>query len=257
MMAPRVFGASVAIVTYGEEYCHTIRIPGGWRVYDYGKLDEFKRGTGVEFRKTQPETDQYLIATVPSKARGAKPEDYSVNKFWVDLGNSMRVRAAQEDEWKAAPAAPIAGERLEAATAEQRTNDEYIFRGRAFRKSGPKWALSGDDARVSPNARWIAVQSWNGTDYRDGDSVLSIIPPLDISGRFFVDLYDVASGEKLIGLDGIDRDFTTGDAPLHSTFWLDSRYFILPLGTFREKLLVCEVPASLSAPSTAGKQGSQ
>jgi hypothetical protein len=243
IMAPELFAASAAIVTLGDTYCQTVRIPGGWRVYDYDKLSDFRLGTEYEFRKAYPDTDRYLIAAVSSKARGmATPEDYSVNKYWVSFRNSQVVRGATEQEWESAQIAPITGQLQDAAFAERQQGEYYVYGQKAFRKSGPMWPAPGDDARISADGRWIAVQSLQGPYYRKGEGILPRLAGPVPGGRFFIDLYNIASGERLISLDGIDRDFRMADAPLHSTVWLDSRYFIVPLGMFRAKFLVCAVP---------------
>jgi hypothetical protein len=204
-MVPNVFGASAAVVTLGEELCHTVHISGGWRLFDYDQLDRFRE-----------------------RAAGPVRGD----------------RRAKE------PLSPVVSQHLEVSGTEPREGDDYVYRQKAYRKSGPRWPVTGDEVRISPDEKWIAVQSWEGTDYRDGASVLPGAPLLDLTGRFFIDLYDVKSGERVISLDGVDHDFTSGDAPLHSTFWLETNFFVVPLGTSREKLLVCEMPAAIPSDST-------
>jgi len=212
--APSLFGASAAVVTLGEEHCHTVRMSASSRVFDYDQLDQFRQRAGIGFGKPGYE------------------------------------QPAREQEPAAAPVAAVASQHLEADGMEPRKGDEYVFRQSPFRRSGPKWPVTGDEVRISPNEKWIAVQSWEGTDYRDEESLLPAAPPLDLTARFFIDVYDVSSGERVISLDGVDHDFTTGDAPLHFTFWMDSHFFVVPLGTFREKLLVCETPEALPADSS-------
>jgi hypothetical protein len=213
-MAPRVFGASAAVVTLGEEHCHTVRMPASSRVFDYDQLDLFRQRAGTAF------------------------------------GKPGREQPPREREPAAAPVAAVVAQHLEPGGIEPRIGDEYVFRQRPFRRSGPKWPVTGDEVRISPNEKWIAVQSWEGTDYRDEETLLPAAPPLDLTARFFIDVYDVSSGERVISLDGVDHDFTTGDAPLHFTFWMDSHFFVVPLGTFREKLLVCETPETIPDVST-------
>lgn len=204
-MVPHLLGASAAVVTLGEDHCHTVRIPGGWRLFDYDQLDRFRQQGANESRRGE----------------------YSVKAL----------------------AAPVVSQHLEVSGTEPRKADDYVFRQKPFRKSGPRWPVTGDEVRVSPDEKWIAVQSWEGTDYRDGGSVLPTAPPLDLTARFFIDLYDVKSGERVISLDGVDHDFTSGDAPLHSTFWMESDFFVVPLGTSREKLLICEMPQAAAESS--------
>ena len=245
-IVPHLFGASAAaVVTYGDEHCRTIRFRTGWHVSAaMGEVDQF------EFRKTEPATERYLVAVVIPGARSARPsKEYSASKFWVDLGDTTQVWPATEEEWNRAIPAPL-GERFRLGLQHSRRGDSFVFRQKAFKRSGPKWPVPGDDARISPDEKWIAVQSWQGSDYRDGDSLFLPGSLFGTPSRFFVDLYEVESGDKIAAFDGVDHDFSAGDAPLLHSFWLDSRFFFLPLGSRREKFLVCEVPGERRQPAT-------
>ena len=91
-------------------------------------------------------------------------------------------------------------------------------------------------------SQWIAVLSWWGEDYREGIGLsIGLLPAAP--SRFFVDIYEVGSGGRIVAIDGVDRDFIAGDAPLADSFWLESGHFVVPLGSTRQKLLVCEIPA--------------
>ena len=82
------------------------------------------------------------------------------------------------------------------------------------------------------------MPSWEGQDYGNGD----IIAPRGKPGRFFIDLYEVSSGQRFAAIEGIHRDDLRADVPLTATFWIESRYFIVQLGSHLERMLVCEVP---------------
>ena len=238
-IVPNLSGASAAAtVTYGDEYCRTIRFRTGWHVPAMtGQIDE------LEFRRTEPDTERYAVAAViphGSSVRRSKKE-YSANKFWVDLGDSAQVWPASLDDWDRAMPAPV-GDRFWLGLQHSRRGDTFVFQQKPFKRSGPKWPVPGDDARISPDEKWIAVQSWQGNDYRDMDSLTLMGSMFGAPSRFFVDVYEVGSGDKLASFDGVDHDFSAGDAPLLHSFWLDSRFFIVPLGARRQKLLVCEVP---------------
>ena len=238
LIAPDLLGASAAAtVTFGDEHCRTIRFRTGWHVSaQAGPIDQF------EFRKTESNTEQYLMAAlVPGGSARRSKKEYSGSKFRVDFGDSAQVRPVSEDEWDRAIPASV-GERFRLGLQHSRRADNFVFRQKAFKRSGPKWPVPGDDARISPDEKWIAVQSWQGSDYRDGDGLFLPGSLFGTPSRFFVDLYEVESGDKIAAFDGIDHDFNAGDAPLVHSFWLDSRFFIVPLGSRREKLLVCEVP---------------
>lgn len=233
--APHLQGASAAVVTYGDEHCQTARFPGGWHLppNDHRQLDQF------EFRRQETNGDVYLVSGVVVLKSGIKA--YSPSKYRVELGDIGRVRPATQQEWDTAVPV-LLGDRFRPTLQQPRHGDNFVFRQRTFKKSGPKWPAIGVDARISPDERWIAVQSWQGSDYRDGDAFFTPGTLFGTPSRFFVDLYEVASGDKIVSFDGVDHDFSAGDAPLLNSFWLESRYFVVPLGSRREKLLVCQVP---------------
>lgn len=231
---PCLLGASAVAVTYGDEHCQTVRFPAGWRVPDHRQLDEF------EFRTQEPSGTAYLVsAMVPVKALARTT---SLSKYRVEFGDTIRVRPATQQEWDTAVPVTLGG-RFRVVLQQQRHGDSFLFRQKTFKRSGPKWPAIGVDARISPDERWIAVQSWQGSDYRDGDAFFTPGTLFGTPSRFFVDLYDVESGDKIVAFDGIDRDFSAGDAPLLNSFWVESRYFVVPLGSRREKLLVCQASA--------------
>jgi len=252
VLTGNLYGAAAsATVTLGDEHCQTIRFSTGWWLSYMDRepalVDQFefrvRRGPG----DTRRNRTEYLIAAVNPSNSGVKgPRAYSVNKFWVDLSEAADVRPATAGEWDAAVIVQ-AEELFTAWIPHARREDDYLFQGRAFHRSGPRWPITAADAHISADAQWIAVQSWQGMDYRDADFGFWRESLLGVAGRFFVDLYAVGSGEKLIAFEGIDHNFTLDDAPLLYTFWLESHYFILPLGASREKFLVCEVPVMVQS----------
>ena len=233
--APHLLGASAAVVTYGDEHCQTLRFPSGWHLSenDRRQFDQF------EFRRSEIDGDTYLVAAVALPKSGTKT--YSLNKYRVELGDIVQVRPAKQQVWDTAVPVPL-GDRFRIQLQQPPHGDNFIYRQRAFKRSGPKWPAVGVDARISPDERWIAVQSWQGSDYRDGDAFFTPGTLFGTPSRFFVDLYEVASGDKIVAFDGVDHDFSAGDAPLLNSFWLESRYFFVPLGSHRQKFLVCQVP---------------
>jgi hypothetical protein len=121
---------------------------------------------------------------------------------------------------------------------EPTTEKGVLFEGVVFPKSGPQWPIPGEQARVSPDRRLIAVQSWEGQDYRNGN----IVAPKSKPGKFFIDLYEVSSGRRFAAIEGVHKGSLRADVPLMLTGWLQSRYFIVQLGSHLEQMLVCEVP---------------
>ena len=115
---------------------------------------------------------------------------YSPSKYRVELGDIGRVRPATQQEWDTAFPVPL-GDRFRPTLQQPRHGDNFVFRQRTFKKSGPKWPALGVDARISPDERWIAVQSWQGSDYRDGFAFFTPGALFGTASRFFVDLYEV------------------------------------------------------------------
>ena len=246
--APAAFGQTAsAKVTSGSEYCHAVHFPGGWRPTKAMKdayQNHFMFGSPYEFRKNTVTTQEYLVAAVDGGYN--PPRNYSPNKSWVDL-RSGRVRDATQPEWDSGvlirQSFRARGPYFEPEPANGvASGDAVLLQGKLFRKSGPQWPLSAEYARVSPDGNWIAVQSWDGKNYANGN--IPLLGPHGGSGEFFIDLYGVSSGRRFASIAGEEHDTLEADEPLGPTFWLESRYFILKLGSHLEKMLVCEVPTN-------------
>jgi hypothetical protein len=241
--APVALGQTAsAKVVAGSEHCREIHFPGGWKPtkgMQKAQQNHFARfdfGSFYEFRKTTGVTQEYLVAAVDGGM--APPRDYSPNKFWVNF-RSGNVRHATQAEWDSGIVVPQR-RHTKGVILPPQTDDGVLFRDRLFQKSGPQWPLiTFEWARLSPDQKWVAVQSWEGKDYANGLGI--IFPPRGGHGKFFIDLYEVSSGRKLAAIAGAERDTLEADEPLGLTFWIASRYFIVPLGSHIERMLVCEV----------------
>ena len=209
----------------------------------------FYFGSFYEFRKTAGINQEYLVAAVDGGL--TPPRDYSPNKFWVNF-RSGKVRDATQAEWNSGVAVPP-DRSTKGPFFRPQANEPISFEGKLFRKSGPKWPIV--PALVSPDRRWIAVQSWDGKDYTDQGINIRFLPELWEHGRFFIDLYDVSSGRKLAAIAGTERGLLRADGALQ-TYWLKSRYFIFQLGSHLERMLVCEVPTDGQDESDADLQPS-
>ena len=190
--APQLLGASAVVVTHGDERCQTVRFPNGWQL----ARQEVREIEQLEFRRPESKSAGYVVAAAGSARRGTKT--YGLNKFLIELRENARVRLATQREWETSVPAPI-GERFR-FQLQRRNTDSLVFRQREFKKSGPKWPDVGVDVRISPDERWIAVQSWQGIDYRNMESLLSPGTFFGTPSRFFVDVYDVQSGEQVIAV---------------------------------------------------------
>jgi hypothetical protein len=242
VMVPAAFAQSAsATVVAGMDHSREIHF-GTWKPTNGMKKAQqnhfarFDFGSPYEFRKTAAITQEYLVAAVDGGFL-RPPRDYSPNKFWVNL-RSGKVRRATEAEWDSGVVVPQSRQ-PKSVFLPPKTEEGVLFQDRLFQKSGPQWPLiTFEYARISPDEKWIAVQSWEGQDYGNGD----IIAPQGGHGKFFVDLYEVLSGRKFVAIAGLERATLEADEPLGLTFWLESRYFILQLGSHLERMLACQVP---------------
>jgi len=234
---PAAFGQSAAAkVVAGSEHCQAVHYPGGWRATKSMKkahMNHFLFDYPYEFRKTAAISQEYLVAAVDQIG---SHRDYSPNIFWVNL-RSGKVHDATHTEWESGQPVPQTRQ-MKGRPYEPKTEEGVLFHDRLLRKSGPQWPIPGEHARISPDEKWIAVQSWEGQDYANGD----IIAPRGGHGRFFIDLYEVSSGRKFAAIGGTEKGTLRADEPLMLTFWLESHYFIVQLGSHLERMLVCEVP---------------
>ena len=246
VLIPAAVGQTAsARVVSGGEHCREIHFPGGWKPtkgMQKAQQNHFARfdfGSPYEFRKTARSGQEYLVAAVDQIALH---RDYSENKFWVNL-RSGKVRGSTEGEWATGTlvrqSSRSRGPFYETENERGvRSGDGVLFQGKLFEKSGPQWPISAEDGRISPDGKWIGVQSWEGQDYANGD----IVAPRGGHGNFFIDLCDVSTGRRFAVVEGALRDTLRADEELTHTFWLESRYFIVQLGSHLERMLVCEVP---------------
>jgi hypothetical protein len=117
--------------------------------------------------------------------------------------------------------------------------------GRIFLKSGQNWSRD----RLSPDRRWIVLQSWQGRAGSGGDG-LGYWPSWDdilgYKGRAFWDFYNADTGSKVLTIKGRYNTSNPGGSMQHS-FWLTERYFIVPLDEQRQQCLVCEFGGKATA----------
>ena len=125
------------------------------------------------------------------------------------------MRSATQTEWESGQLVPQSSH-IKGRSYEPKTEESVLLEGKLFRKSGPQWPILGEDTRISPDEKWLAVQSWEGQDYRNGD----IFAPRGKPGKFSIDLYEVSFGRRLVAVEGEHRGSLRADVPLTVTFWL-------------------------------------
>ena len=240
-----------ATVTMGQSFCHVARFPGGWSVpreikaagWDHFGLDFGK----LEFRATEADTQDFLVGVYQTYRNAPRPEDYSPNKFWVDMRHGGRARAATEQEWNAGfrlGALSKAYSEMSFAPDPPKDTEDLVFKGRSFKKSGTLWVTAFNLTRVSQDGQWLMVHSMDGTrrEKRGGGNGDMWVLRDDIfiphHGTFFLDIYRFATAQKVIAIRASIRGdvYSPGDVAV----WLQSRYFVAPIQAHYKELLVCD-----------------
>lgn len=168
---------------------------------------------------------------------------YSDNQFAVSVDGAYRVRRAGAEEWNAATKVVHSYHVLHSFQNSQ-NNEGVQYKDRLYRKSGESWG--NVVALVSLRGTWIAIFSWSSKDKPDR-GMLPGFPAGDEPGRgeVFVDVYNVASGEKVISARSPYGTKPGGFAPsmlFSGSVWIEDRYFIMPLNWWLEDCLVAVLP---------------
>jgi hypothetical protein len=153
---------------------------------------------------------------------------YSDDIYGVRFGSDFQVRKADGREWEAAKRLPV--KQLEISNPSIGGEPDVTaggvlpFRGKSFAKTGETWG--SPQGLASPGNRWLAVFSHTSEKYTGPKSPL--VPGGPGPGEIFVDVYDTATGEKVLA----GRAPHSGGAPDNSflhALWIENRYLIVPL----------------------------
>jgi hypothetical protein len=173
---------------------------------------------------------------------------YSPSRYAISFG-SGRIRRAAESEWDHAD--PYLNFRESPVNPIYALKDDapIPYQGKPFAKTGSKWCeypqFAGD---VSQDGSLLAVNSWDG---------IIAVPELLMPGRrqfdghYYVDLYDVASGHRILTVKGEFHGVNPHDLFIKSA-WISKHYFVLPLDgeTAHRRFVICDVRSpSPDAPS--------
>jgi hypothetical protein len=173
----------------------------------------------------------------------------SPQKYAVDLRRPDRVRRIDEKAWDAATVLPWSGRSLGPPRDFAERGIQY--KGHLLEKSGSNWAGMGDgafDAPFSKNLTWAAVNSWDGISI-----VHSFLDPSSfgkrdkIKGQYWIDIYDTASGQRLLLIQGTFSKVRP-TAFQREAGWYGDRFYILSLGGSLlagelglQRLLICDL----------------
>ena len=156
----------------------------------------------------------------------------SQQKYAVDLRHPDKIRRVDEKTWDDAPVLPwsVASLRPPKNFAERAVQ----YKGRFLERSGSNWAGEGDgafDASLSKSMTRAAVNSWDGISI-----VNSVLDPASfgkrdkIKGQYWIDLYDMTSGQRLLLIQGAFSKIRPMAFQAEAA-WYGDRFYILSLGS--------------------------
>jgi hypothetical protein len=175
--------------------------------------------------------------------RDADYDYYSDNHFAVSLDGKFRIRNASESEWASA-VKPVHSYRFIYSDENPLVSDRGVtYKDRLYRKTGDSWGTKA--ALVSPGARWIAVFSFTSPDKPRP----ALIPGFGGNGPghgdLFIDVYDIASGEKVRGRRAWFGDDGGGVSPsllIGMAVWIEDRYLIAPINSYLQSCFLITLP---------------
>ncbi len=189
--------------------------------------------------------DGGVLAGASCRPGRSKAPVYSPSKYAVYFGTG-RVRKATDDEWDHAD--PYLNFRDSAFPDGRNTTHDLrlVFKGKELPKTGSEWPLDTmTSSRLSPARDYVAVNSWDGR--------IAYPEPLmfgrsDLNGHYYVDIYNVASGQRVLAISG---EFHGVD-PYHffeESAWISKRYFVLPLDEGRpmRQFVICYIQRASAA----------
>jgi hypothetical protein len=208
-----------------------LRFPRGWviqRFDEVGQRLSFDSYAGeYEFRVEGLLSTEFLVAGL------VEPQEryYTLNFYKVDLSDAGATPTpANRGAWEDATALPLIRKSGSPAWPSPPEGKPYAFHGFQFAKRGEIWAQPSDKAMLlSPDQRWLVLLSRE----RDTDGSPT---------RVFLDVFEAETGNKLLSIDGTYSSSVGADPDgiLTKAAWLTERYFLVPLGKYKERCLVCE-----------------
>jgi hypothetical protein len=167
----------------------------------------------------------------------------SENIYEVSLDDKVAVRQVNRASWQfAQPIVQSAATRL-SRDSTPLSGNLASYNGKSFAKSGGYWS---EPVGIASSAQgWLTVLSYNTnqpTTQDGGPDVSKFIGGGEPGkGDLFVDIYDSASGEKV--LSGYAP--FTGAGPsllLSNARWLDDSFFVMPLDSLSQTCLLASLP---------------
>ena len=186
---------------------------------------------------TQPESKE--VYEFPDGNEYQRPAD---ERYALSLDGGYVVRPATIDEWKTAEKIRHSYYFVDSWENPAVQPDGVRYGNRVFAKSGESWGNAA--ALVSPSKTWIAVFSYTGAE-KPVKPVLPVMGGGNEPGRgeVFLDIYDIASGEKMVAAHAPYGDGFAPSMLFSGSVWLEDQYLVMPLHFWLNSAVVAILPA--------------
>jgi hypothetical protein len=226
-----------------REYCHIVQFPQGWTspIWDERGTYLGREIRDYEFRVRGLLGTRFLVAGRLDfgTERTQDGRLYTANKYEVDLSDPKApVRPTSNETWISGTIMSLTRKRPFVVPGGREKPIE--LHGFLFTKSGQRWARR--DSLLSPDRRWLVLQSWTGPAAAPCGSFNICFEWrlfFGYKGKIFFDIFNADNGKKLLTTYG-RYDTPDPDAVFGRTAWMTERYFIVPMGRHLERCLVCE-----------------
>jgi len=207
------------------------------------QADEFN---GPEFRSLKGNSSELYFAAIPSSGLEIIGP-YSKEKYAFSIHGAGPIREIGAQEWRLAQTLHhFNGTSQPDFSIRDDDNKNVSYKSKEFPKSGEH----SSGAILSADARWIAVFSYDGEQLPREQTYAGTIGVPGVTkhpkqGDLYAEIYDVATGLKIVALKGT---FTGDIAPnwFLTAFFLEDRYFFLNTGEHTDQIRqfwICELPA--------------
>jgi len=228
------------LVSENAGACHEVRIPK-WTRPANATLPWPTSTWGCEYDIRSPG----LAAIYIGLSCGSPSYWRMKERYMLDLANPQNIGPVDDGSWEAAAVLEPGNRRpLEAASYEL---NGLQYRNHLFPKSGANWDLYGK-ALGSPGESRVAVYSYDGIVERSYEGSRR---PERFNGTYWTEIYDVASGKRLVQIhgrfQGVDLTELQG-----KSYWYAGRFFLEPLEVNgMRRLLICDVDAAARSSDAA------
>jgi len=220
--------------------CQEVSIPAPWAIPDMDYKWEPRplllpsQAGRLQFRQLGT---RLAVAATSSQEQYPKQEVYSQNKYSFDPNRPNQLTPITDKEWNGAARLEVGQKSVAELPGSEfaEYGNRLIFQSRRFRPSGDHFPDATQAALLSPNEKWLALQSFDGR-VRKGDG--AILGPEPIWGTFHLDAVNVQSQKKAFAIkapfDGATWSFES------QTRWISTGQLILDFSERREKFLICD-----------------